>query len=213
MPAVLRLRQRQARNLMATLFLSQGVPMLLAGDEFLRTQGGNNNAWCQDNELSWFDWRLTETQCRLAALRARVDRAAQAPSLPAPAALLHRAPGTGRDRPDIAWHGERLHEPPWDDAGARLLAFTLAGQRAGDAALHVILNMSDAERTVAVPVLAGQRWRLAVDTAHDSPHDITRPGQQTSVDGGHYLAQARSVVVLEAGLSRAARARLRLRTA
>jgi glycogen operon protein len=59
-PAILALRRRQARNLMATLMLSQGVPMILAGDEFLRSQRGNNNAWCQDNELSWVDWRLAE---------------------------------------------------------------------------------------------------------------------------------------------------------
>src|SRR5205085_11486346 len=60
-PKVLGLRRRQARNLLATLFLSQGVPMLLAGDEFLRTQRGNNNAWCQDNAVSWVDWALAET--------------------------------------------------------------------------------------------------------------------------------------------------------
>jgi len=59
-PQVLLLRQRQAKNLMATLLLSQGVPMLLAGDEFLRTQKGNNNAWCQDNEISWVDWSLAD---------------------------------------------------------------------------------------------------------------------------------------------------------
>jgi glycogen operon protein len=59
-PAVLALRQRQARNMMTTLLLSQGVPMILAGDEFLRTQQGNNNAWCQDNEISWVDWALAE---------------------------------------------------------------------------------------------------------------------------------------------------------
>src|SRR5206468_6228688 len=61
-PAILQLRQRQARNLMLTLLLSQGVPMLLAGDEFLRTQQGNNNAWCQDNDLSWVDWAQADTQ-------------------------------------------------------------------------------------------------------------------------------------------------------
>ena len=112
--------------------------------------------------------------------------------------FLTGRPAPGATLPDITWHGERLNEPAWHDADARLLAFTLAGQHSGEATLHVILNMSDAERTVAVPVLAGQRWRRAVDTALDSPHDITRPGQQISVDGGHYLAQARSVVVLEA---------------
>src|SRR5262249_31216641 len=60
-PAVLAIRQRQVKNLVTTLMLSQGAPMLLAGDEFLRTQKGNNNAWCQDNEISWVNWQLAET--------------------------------------------------------------------------------------------------------------------------------------------------------
>ena len=82
---------------MAILFLSQGVPMILAGDEVLRSQRGNNNAYSQDNEISWFDWRLVETQSRHAALHARADRAAQAPSQPAPAKFPHRPSGARRD--------------------------------------------------------------------------------------------------------------------
>ena len=71
---VLALRERQQRNLMATLLLSQGVPMMLAGDELNRTQDGNNNAYCQDNEISWLDWSLEDS--RLAAFRAAAHRAA-----------------------------------------------------------------------------------------------------------------------------------------
>ena len=75
------LRARQVRNFLATLFLSQGVPMLLAGDEFGHTQSGNNNAYCQDNELAWIDWSLPERNARPAALRA-------APGGPAPLAAV-----------------------------------------------------------------------------------------------------------------------------
>ena len=197
-PGVLRLRHRQARNFLAILFLSQGVPLMLSGDEVLRSQSGNNNTWCQDNELSWFDWRLTETHAdMLRFVRELIALRKRHPCLRRQRFLTGR-PTPGATQPDIAWHGEHLHEPAWHDAGAQLLAFTLAGQHSGEASLHVILNMSDAERTVAVPVPAGQRWRRAVDTALDAPHDVTRPGQQISVEGGHYLAQARSVVVLEA---------------
>jgi glycogen operon protein len=183
---------------MAILFLSQGVPMILAGDEVLRSQRGNNNAYCQDNELSWFDWRLPETNgdmlrfvSELIALRKRH------PSLRRQRFLTGRS-APGATLPDVTWHGERLNEPPWHDGDARLLAFTLAGVRAEEAPLHIILNLSDAARTVAVPALAGYVWRRAVDTAFASPQDIMRPEQQTAVDGDHYLAQPRSVVVLEA---------------
>ena len=71
MPAVMALRRRQAKNFMAILLLSHGVPMILAGDEVLRTQRGNNNAYCQDNEISWFDWRLSRPTATCCASRAR----------------------------------------------------------------------------------------------------------------------------------------------
>ena len=78
--AIQRCARQRARNFMAMLLLSQGVPMLLAGDEVLRSQRGNNNAYCQDNDISWFDWSFTPGSARDAALHARADPAAQAPS-------------------------------------------------------------------------------------------------------------------------------------
>jgi glycogen operon protein len=198
-PEIVRLRRGQAKNFMAILFLSQGVPMILAGDEVLRSQRGNNNAYCQDNELSWFDWRLVDTNREmlrfvgeLIALRKRH------PSLRRQRFLTGR-PAAGATQPDAAWHGERLHEPPWHDGSAQLLAFTLAGVRTGEAPLHAILNMSDVARAVAVPVFAGCHWRRALDTSLASPREIARPEQQTAVDGEHYVVRSRSVVVLEAG--------------
>jgi glycogen operon protein len=192
-------RRRQARNLMTLLFLSQGVPMILAGDEVLRSQGGNNNAYCQDNEVSWFDWRLVEVNGdMLRFVRELIALRRRHPS-------LHRQrfftgqPPPGGGLPDIAWHGARLNEPPWHEAEARLLAFTLAGVGAGESPLHAILNMSDAARSVAVPSLPGYRWHRAVDTALPSPQDIAPPGEQADVVGDPgYIAQPHSVVVLEA---------------
>jgi glycogen operon protein len=196
-PAVNALRQRQARNFMAILFLSQGVPMILAGDEVLRSQRGNNNAYCQDNELSWFDWRLVETEgAMLRFVRELIALRRRHPSLRRRRFLTGR-PAPGDVLPDVAWHGERLHEPAWHDPGARLLAFTLAGAGAGEKPLHAILNMSDTVRAVAVPELAGSAWRRAVDTALAAPQDITPPGEQPLVEGNRYAAQPRSTVVLE----------------
>ena len=100
---ILALRARQQRNFLATLLLSQGVPMLLGGDEFGRTQDGNNNAWCQDNEISWLDWEHDAAQRELRELHAPADRAApRAPGLP-PHALPRRARPATRGLPDAWW--------------------------------------------------------------------------------------------------------------
>jgi glycogen operon protein len=129
-PGVIALRRRQERNFLATLFLSQGVPMLLGGDEIGRTQHGNNNAYCQDNELSWFDWEhadgeLLEFTRRLAALRRRhpgFRRRGWFVGRP-----LRR--GTG-SLPDIAWFapdGTEMTEEQWDSALSRSLQVFLDG--------------------------------------------------------------------------------------
>lgn len=196
--AILELRRRQAKNFMAILFLSQGVPMILAGDEVLRSQGGNNNAYCQDNELSWFDWRLVDTnRDMLRFVRELIALRKRHPSLRRPRFLSGR-PAPGATLPDVMWHGERLNEPAWSDASARLLAFTLAGTRDDETPLHVILNMSDDVRAVAVPALADYRWRRVLDTALATPQDIAPPDAQAGVEGDHYRVQPRCVVVLEA---------------
>ena len=142
--------------------LSRGVPMILAGDEVLRSQGGNNNAYCQDNALSWFDWTLTETNRdmlrftrELIALRRRhacltANRFFSGQLVP------------GRSIPDIAWHGTRLDEPPWQDVEGRFLRFTMAGLEPGEEDLHAILNMSDQARDVVLPPIPSRSggWRL-----------------------------------------------------
>jgi isoamylase len=196
--AILALRRRQAKNFMAILFLSQGVPMILAGDEVLHSQRGNNNVYCQDNELSWFDWRLTESNRDMLRFVRELTKLRQRhPSLRRPRFLTGRAT-PGASLPDVTWHGERLQQPQWQDNDARLLAFTLAGAQAGEMPLHVIFNMSDRACPVAVPQLAGCAWRRALDTALVSPQDISPPEQQAASEGDQYIAPAHSVVVLEA---------------
>ncbi|HEY0685674.1 MAG TPA: isoamylase [Steroidobacter sp.] len=196
-PEILALRSRQARNLMAILLLSQGTPMILAGDEVLHTQRGNNNAYCQDNEISWFDWRRVESEYsmlrftrELIALRRR-HRSLRRKT------FLRGRPAQGAVLPDIVWHGERLDEPPWFDPNARQLAFTLAGVDPEEPTLHVILNMGWERRTFRLPVLPRGEWRCAVNTALAAPNDIAPPGQQEIISSDRYDAAARSVVVLE----------------
>ncbi len=190
-------RGQHARNAVALLLLSQGVPMLLAGDEVLRTQGGNNNAWCQDNAVSWFDWRLTETNGdMLDFVRQMIALRRRHPAL-SRRQFLTGKPDLGTGRPDISWYGAEAGSDPWD-SGSRFLAFTLAGHDAGEEDLHVLINMSDRSESVTVPTLGERRWHLAVDTARASPNDIVVRAAQTAWTAPRYLSQPRSVVVLEA---------------
>jgi glycogen operon protein len=172
--------------------------MILAGDEVLRTQGGNNNAYDQDNDVSWFDWRLTEkNRDMLRFVRELIALRRRHPALRRGRFLTGRA-APGDTLPDVEWHGQRLRQPPWHDRAARLLAFTLAGSAPGQAPLHVVLNMSDAAREVELPALDGYEWRRAVDTSCGSPEDILPQEEQHQRLAGVLAAAPRSVVVLEA---------------
>ena len=196
--AILALRPRQAKNLLAVLLLSRGVPMLWAGDEVLRTQCGNNNAYCQDNELSWFDWsRLESEREMLDFTRGMIALRRRHASLTA----NHFYQGKvipARGIADIAWHGTRLQQPPWADGTARLLAFTIAGTEEDEADLPAVLNMSDEMTEVELPALPGRAWRVAVDTAQGPPHDIVEPARQVPLTAARCRVTSRSVVVLEA---------------
>ncbi len=193
---ILALRRRQAMNFFAILMLSQGVPMLLSGDEVLRSKAGNNNTYCQNNEISWLDWGLLErNRDMLDFVRGMIALRRRHPSLRR-ARFLTGAPAEGQTLPDMQWHGQELEAPPWRDAEAQTLAFTLAGTTEEEAPLHVMVNMSDAELAFAVPTIPGQRWHLVVDT-HNQPLPIPPPNQR-ALDGDRYPVHARSVAVLEA---------------
>ncbi len=194
--AVTALRRRQMRNCMAILLLSQGVPMILAGDEVMHSQQGNNNAWCQDNETSWFDWTLTEKNAdMLRFTREMIHLRRRHPSLQRRQFLKGTACEAGT-LSDICWHGENLDRIAWDDPMARLLGFTLAGTTPEEPHLHVIMNMSEAVHRVKLPQIYGVDWRLAVDTSNAAPADIHPPGSQPQVLGD-YQVSARSVMVVE----------------
>ncbi len=196
-PEILSLRLRQAKNFIAILLLSQGVPMLLAGDEVLRSQQGNNNAYCQNNEVSWFDWGLVEKNSgMLRFVRQMVRFRKRHPSLMR-RHFLRGARNGGKRLPDIVWHGLRLEEPLWNDPNARLLAFTLAAVAPEEEDLHVILNMSEEDLDLALPGVEGWCWTLAIDTSRGSPEDILAPDLQTPIRGTIVSVRPRSVVALE----------------
>jgi glycogen operon protein len=196
--ATLSLRSQHARNAIALLMLSQGVPMLLAGDEVLRTQRGNNNAWCQDNDISWFDWRLTETNgAMLNFVRQLIALRRRHPAL-SRRHFLTGDPDPALGTTDIVWHGVQLGELPWADPDGRFLAFTLASEDLEREELHVLINMSDRSEEVQLPEHHGRRWQLAVDTARESPDHVIARDEQTPWTAPRYLSLPRSVVVLEA---------------
>jgi len=198
--ATLQVRYRHVRNAMALLLLSQGVPMLLAGDEILRTQHGNNNAWCQDNEISWFDWRLTEMNgAMLDFVRRMIALRRRHPSLSRRHFLRgSRHPAAGVT--DIVWSGTGPGEPDWNDPAGRFLAFTLAGTGPAEEPLHVMINLSDRSEQVRLPDITGRHWHVAVDTSRNSPDDLPDESAQERCHGLRWLSQPRSVVVLEGRL-------------
>lgn len=187
---VVTLRHRLVRNFLATLMVSQGVPMITAGDEFFRTQQGNNNAWCQDNEISWVDWRLAESNAGLLrfareiiALRKR-HKVLRRESFP-------RGDGIA---PDIVWHGVKPFRPDFARS-AHFLAFTLDGRghdRGGppDRDIYVAMNAWREALTIEIPSSpTGRFWRLAVETGAQSPRDIF------SEDTGPQVAFGQKVVM------------------
>ena len=193
-PEVEGLRQRQVKNFMAILLLSQGVPMVLGGDEFRRTQWGNNNAYCQDNEISWFDWGLVEKNAEVVRFFTQMVAFRRSHGSLQRHSFFHGIPNS-RGLPDIAWHGSQLNAPGWDDPEGRVLAFTL-GAPGDEPDLHVILNMYDLGLDFELPQVEGRRWSKAIDTAEEPPHDCAQPGAEIPV-GTHSLhANGHSVVVL-----------------
>ncbi|MDP1663514.1 MAG: glycogen debranching protein GlgX [Methylobacter sp.] len=195
---VLTLRRRQAKNLMSILLLSQGVPMLLSGDEVLHTQRGNNNAYCQDNELSWFDWSLVEkNRDMLRFVRELIALRRRHPNLNRREFLSGEQVG-GRGLPDITWHGYRLDEPLWFDFSAQYLAYTLAGQAEDEEDLYVILNMSERTVEALLPEIPGRLWHLALDTSRTEPDDIMPRNRQKAHENSSYRISGRTVAVFEA---------------
>ncbi len=193
-PNIDSLRSRQARNHAAILLLARGVPMFLSGDEVRRTQKGNNNAYCQDNEISWFDWSLLEKHGDLLRFwRLMIDFRKRHPAVHRHRFFDGRL--NERGLPDVSWHGCRLLQPGWDDPNARALAFTLAGSGA-EADIHGMLNMDGGALEFEIPAVTGRQWHLAVDTAQPAPGDIAEPGEERPILAGRIQVQGRSVVVL-----------------
>lgn len=196
-PLIAGLRRRQMRNALAILFLSQGVPMMLMGDECGRTQHGNNNAYCHDGPLTWLDWSLIESNadlfrfCReLIAFRVRH---------PALRHVRHvGAEGLNGERFEVTWHGTEPRQPDWS-ARSRSLAMHVHLQNGGPPdTVYAAFNMFWGDLTFRPPTAPqGCHWCVAIDTSLPSPLDIATPGhEQPLAEGSTYPVASRTVVVL-----------------
>ncbi len=194
-PKILALRRRQMRNFMVLLLLARGTPLVLAGDEFARTQQGNNNAYCQNNEISWVDWRfflkyadLHRFVKGLIALRSRH------PSLRRVVALGDR-PFTEALTEGISFHGVSLDNPDWSHFSHSLAVRFYSVE--GDAEFYLIANAYSEPLSFALP--GDVRWRRLVDTALEPPHDVEPEEGAPFVEGEAYTVQPNSAVVLIGG--------------
>jgi glycogen operon protein len=203
-PAVEALRNRQVKNLLALELLSAGTPMLLMGDEARRSQQGNNNAYCLDNEISWFDWSLLERHAdvhrfvtMLCTLRQRRDVVTEE-SVLSLNQLLSRA--------QIEWHGIELNQRDWSEH-SHTLAVTLRSVRARFLS-HLMVSAYWEPLAFELPVVpTGRRWRRCIDTGLAPPLDIAHWEDAVPVDPHPYIVQPRSVVLLTLPLQARARSR------
>jgi isoamylase len=205
-PNILALRAKQKRNLLATLLLSQGIPMIYAGDEIGHTQMGNNNAYCQDNPISWLNWVLQPADRDLLAFVHRVINLRKRHPVFHRRRFFQGRPIKGANVKDVLWlnpAGNEMSEDQWRDASVRCMGMFLSGQgldetdergrKLGDENFLVLLNAHHEDIEFTLPALhAGSQWSAWMDTSRENG----LRSAETHEAGKAYPLQARSMVVL-----------------
>ncbi len=196
-PYIEKKRSRQIKNFIGTLFLSQGIPMLLAGDEFRRTQNGNNNSYCQDNEISWIDWSMLEKNNDIFRfVKYMIEFRKKHPSLRRENFFSGTA-YNGNSQPDISWHGEEPFKPDWsvDSHSIAMLIngnYTLKDDGSPDNDIFIIFNASLESSNYNLPESpSGRKWIIAVDTFNES--GIT---PEVDLKENKYYVNKNSLVIL-----------------
>jgi len=173
-PGVEAMRNRLIKNFLLTLFVSQGVPMLLGGDEFRRTQRGNNNAYCQDNEVSWYDWSLLEKHKEIQRFTRGMIAFRRAHPILRSEVFYTDA--------DIKWFAPNGATPDWADQRQKSLACLILAR--SEPGLFLMFNADNTSVEFSMPTLpAGKIWRLAVDTSRTAPDDLFDSGKEPSMQG------------------------------
>lgn len=188
-PEIMRLRFKQIRNFATLLLLSKGIPMILMGDEIARSQGGNNNAYCHNDPLTWFNWDDTKRNSGLLQFFKGLIQFRKHHRFFYDNDLFVKYDAKG---PEIVFHGVGLDKPEWENPEARTLAYALKDY------LYVMINMDDENQPFELPKLKGKRWHMAVNTA-DEGIGITPLGQEKLVpDTDYFNVENRSIVVMVA---------------
>lgn len=203
-PSVIALRLRQMKNALAMLLLSHGVPLLLAGDEFARTQAGNNNNYCHDTELSWLDWTAETRNAELHRFFRRMVAFRHAHPVLRPKEYVTDGVSPQSGLPGVSFHGTQPWQPDFSP-GSRVLAYMLDGAQAKgglvvDDTLYVALNMYWEPLEFSLPAPpASRHWYVAVNTSWPSPDDMPDRGHEPLLTPpDRILIGGRSVVVLVA---------------
>jgi glycogen operon protein len=207
-PVINELRARQQRNFLTTLLLSQGTPMLLGGDEFGRTQGGNNNAWCQDSEISWFDWELAARNADLHAFAQKLIALRRAHAVFRRRQFLFGREVEGSGLPDVAWFrsdGARMQDSDWAEStpvlgvflnGEEIATPDARGRQVLDESFLMLFNGHHDDYEFTLPAAEfGETWTLVLDTARPE----LEPGAVELAAGDQTDLVSRSIVLLRRG--------------
>ncbi|QUH02170.1 glycogen-debranching protein [Saccharopolyspora erythraea] len=194
---VLRLRERQVRNALALLLLSHGVPMLLGGDEFGRTQLGNSNAYCHDGSLTWLDWDMADRNAGLVEFVRRCLAFRRAHPVLRRTAHPSGEADEGAAYPPVSWHGRRPGDPDWSTASGLLVAL-LHQEVPGDTVLVIANAHAEAEEIALPEVPPGTGWHRFLDTCRE-PAATPIGSEEQLPDQARIVVAAHSVVVLVAG--------------
>jgi glycogen operon protein len=198
-PEVQALRRRQMRNFLATLLLSQGVPMIVAGDEFARTQGGNNNAYCQDSEISWLDWNLGEDGEGLLAFTRRLIELRHEHIVFRRSRFFSGKTIPGTEVKDVTWlrpDGAEMGEEDWADGQAKALGLLLSGEaglmhltergeQEPDDTFCLLMNASHEKVPFVLPEADGTRWVVVIDSTDErgfEPEGEHGPGEEIGLE-------------------------------
>ena len=194
------LRKRQIKNFATIHLLSMGVPMIVGGDEFMRTQGGNNNTYCHDSEINWHNWSQVDSPESQEMIRFW--------SMMIRNRIIYLNHFRGKffsgkrnkyGLSEVNWHGTLLNQPNWGDEQSRCLAVTY-GDTAEDsdqmANVHCMFNMYWDAVEFEIPRIEGLCWYRSVDTGQPTPYDISEPSDMVRIDTPTYLVDGRSIVVL-----------------
>jgi len=197
-----KLRIKMIKNLIATLFLSLGVPMLLSGDEFRKTQRGNNNSYCQDNEISWVNWDLLKINNEIFDFTKKMIEFRKKHPILRSTVFFSGIKGDNYTTEDITWHGTEILKPEWDNEEP-VIAALINGQYSeessytGDSDFYMIFNSSDEDLAFSIPESpSGKKWKISINTEGKQGEDIFISGNESHLTAGSIIAVKKSLIVL-----------------